>query len=294
MSFGGLLAGAFAGAANVIGKQAGDDIEQSRKAELMRQQADIEEQMRMRLAEKQESIRRSGVMFDNTGEAADAKLGLRKRELAAQSEADINKAAGLIPVTQAAARASAATADDITKERGADKDYLKSLRVISAASAAPDRTDYKGRELDNALKQMQVDNANRVQALKKEFGSADPERRKQISEEVSILTGKDGDKFTPVPLKDEMGNITGYRVFDTKNGRFVDQDGGKGDDPIKAAMDAARAAKTGGSKDGGAPTATRKDPITNQELTEREWDRKYGRGDFKKLYRPGEDAIRPF
>jgi hypothetical protein len=39
---------------------------------------------------------------------------------------------------------------------------------------------------------------------------------------------------------------------------------------------------------------TRKDPISGNDLTEREWDKKYGRGDFKNLYKPGEDALKPF
>jgi len=129
----GLLATALAGGAGVIGKQAGDDIEQGRKADLMRQQADIEEQMRMRLAEFGEKQRRSGVVWDNTGEAADAKLGMRGRELALQSDADIAKARGMIPVQQEAARAGAKTATDITKEQAADPIYLGSVAKIKLA-----------------------------------------------------------------------------------------------------------------------------------------------------------------
>ncbi len=79
MSFGGLLATALAGGAAVIGKQAGDDIEQGRKADLMRQQADIEEQMRMRLAENQERIRQAGVLAETSGTLGEAKLGYASR-----------------------------------------------------------------------------------------------------------------------------------------------------------------------------------------------------------------------
>ncbi len=68
---------------------------------------------------------------------------------------------------------------------------------------------------------------------------------------------------------------------------------GPADDPIKAAMDAARAARDGGGK-GGSAEPTRKDPLTGRDLTEREWDRKFGRGDFKKLYKPGEDSLKSF
>ncbi len=51
MSFGGILATALAGGAGVIGKQAGDDIADQRKSEMMRQEADIREQAEKRLIE---------------------------------------------------------------------------------------------------------------------------------------------------------------------------------------------------------------------------------------------------
>ncbi len=79
MSFGGILATALAGGAGVIQKQAGDDIEATRRADLMRQQADIEEQMRMRLSEFSEKQRRSGVLWETSGEGGAAKLDLARR-----------------------------------------------------------------------------------------------------------------------------------------------------------------------------------------------------------------------
>lgn len=39
---------------------------------------------------------------------------------------------------------------------------------------------------------------------------------------------------------------------------------------------------------------TRKDPITGEELTQGTWDRKYGKGDFNRLYKRGEDALTGF
>ena len=242
MSFGGILATALAGGAGVIGKQAGDDIEAGRRADLMKQQADIEEQMRMRLAEFSEKLRRAGVLYDTTGEGGAAKREYRKGELADASDAAVSQARNMIPVAVEQATAVAGAQRDAVTKSGGDPAYIKALRAISAANAAPDRTDYKGRELDNAIKQMGLDNAKRVQELKAEFGKAPPERQQQIKDELSILTGKDADKFVPVPLKDADGAISGYQVFDTKAGRFVDAGSGKGGgDPIKAAMDAARA-----------------------------------------------------
>jgi hypothetical protein len=228
MSFGGILATALAGGAGVIGKQAGDDIEAGRRADLMKQQADIEEQMRMRLAEFSEKQRRSGVLYDTTGEGGAAKREYRKGELADASDAAISQARNMIPVAVEQATAVAGAQRDAVTKSGSDPAYIKALRAISAANAAPDRTDYKGRELDNAIKQMQVDNAARADGLRKEFGKATPERQQQIKDELSILTGKDADKFVPVPLKDADGAISGYQVFDTKSGKFVDAGAGKG------------------------------------------------------------------
>lgn len=88
MSFAGLLSTALAGGAAVIGKQAGDDIEQGRKADLMKQQADIEEQMRMRLAEFSEGVRQKGALADVTGPLGDA-----KQAYAARSERQKNDVA---------------------------------------------------------------------------------------------------------------------------------------------------------------------------------------------------------
>lgn len=96
MSFGGILATALAGGAGVIGKQAGDDIADQRKAELLKQQADIEEQMRMRLAEFSEKQRRAGVLYDTTGEGGAAKREYRKGELADASDAAVSQARNMI------------------------------------------------------------------------------------------------------------------------------------------------------------------------------------------------------
>ena len=79
MSFGGILAQALAGGAGAIRDQATGDIDAQRRADLMRQQADIEEQMRMRLSEFSEKQRRSGVLWETSGEGGAAKLDLARR-----------------------------------------------------------------------------------------------------------------------------------------------------------------------------------------------------------------------
>lgn len=77
--FGGILATALAGGAGAIQKQAGDDIEAQRRADLMRQQADIDLQFKQRLVEFGERQRRAGTLWDTTGEGGAAKLDLARR-----------------------------------------------------------------------------------------------------------------------------------------------------------------------------------------------------------------------
>ena len=172
MSFGGILAQALAGGTAAIGKQAGDDLEAQRKAEMMRQQADIEEQMRMRLSEFGEKQRRSGVLWETSGEGGAAKRAYRQGELADTNAADIDKARGMIPVQQEALKAKASTEQAITKEQAADPIYLGSIAKIkladpevaariaasrasagaSAASAAESRARTEGINLSNTDK----------------------------------------------------------------------------------------------------------------------------------------------
>lgn len=80
----------------------------------------------------------------------------------------------------------------------------------------------KSSEVDTALKQIALDNARRVQDLQKAYGQAtDPDQKQSIVDQIHLLTGKDKDKFLPVPLKDEMGSVTGYQIFDTTRGQFI-------------------------------------------------------------------------
>ena len=76
----GLLATALAGGAGVIGKQAGDDIEAGRKADLMRQQAEIEEQTQMRLMEMRQRFGREQLEYETTGKGGAAKLDFARRD----------------------------------------------------------------------------------------------------------------------------------------------------------------------------------------------------------------------
>lgn len=168
----GILATALAGGAGVIGKQAGDDIEAQRKTDLMREQANIQEQMEMRLMEARERNRREGVVADNSGPIAAAKLDFAEREGKQRSRQAVDQARDMIPVTQEAARAKAKTDQDIIKDQAADPMYLGAVSKIkladpevaariaasrasagaSAASAAESRERTEGLKLGNADK----------------------------------------------------------------------------------------------------------------------------------------------
>lgn len=81
MSFGGILATALAGGAGVIGKQAGDDIEAQRKADMLKQQADIEFQTQQRLAEMRQRLERDQTLWKTQGEGGTATLDFSRRDL---------------------------------------------------------------------------------------------------------------------------------------------------------------------------------------------------------------------
>jgi len=200
MSFGGMLASALAGGANVIGKQAGDDIEQQRKTDLMTQQAAIEEQMRMRLAEHGERLRQSGALADVTGPLGDAKLAYKGRELAAATDADVDKAKKLSVAGREAAKANAA-----------DPEYLKSVSVLKLADpevrahiaqmgAAAGASAAETRMRQEQLKQLSDVGvvANKVRGLQSQLAQTnDPETRRAMEQQITDLgfNGKDIKSF---------------------------------------------------------------------------------------------------
>lgn len=80
----------------------------------------------------------------------------------------------------------------------------------------------QGANLDQQIKQIALDNAKQVEKLRTEFATASLDRKRAIEEHIQILTGKDNDIFLPVPIKDDIGNIVGYEIFDKKRGAWVD------------------------------------------------------------------------
>lgn len=118
----------------------------------------------------------------------------------------------------------------------------KHHKAIEAIQRATEGRLAKGAELDRSIKEIALENAKRVKALEEEFRTATPERKKAIIEEKQLLTGKDNDNYLPVPLKDDQGNVTGYKVFDKKRGEWVEpRPSGAGATPTQAHVDALKA-----------------------------------------------------
>lgn len=88
--------------------------------------------------------------------------------------------------------------------------------------------------LERAIKQLALNNANRVAALREEWKKAtDQKVRAEIKEELDILTGKDTDKFLPYPVgyDPDTGRANQFILINTKTGASIDlgsrQQGGK-------------------------------------------------------------------
>lgn len=137
---------------------------------------------------------------------------------------------GMVSAAQGVREGEERREERIDRRLDRARDNERADRQLSIAERTFD-VNAKGADLDRQIKQITLDNAKRVDELRTEFGSAAPERKKAIEKELEILTGKDKDKFLPVPLKDETGAVTGYRIFDTREGRWVDDGAGGGAQP---------------------------------------------------------------
>lgn len=108
---------------------------------------------------------------------------------------------------------------------------------VEVLQAAAEGRLKKMADMETAIKQIALDNAKRVRDLQTEFTTATPDRKKAINEEIQLITGKDNDNYLPVPIKDELGAITGYHVFDKKRGTWVEGQGPKPGGPAAPGKD---------------------------------------------------------
>lgn len=97
-----------------------------------------------------------------------------------------------------------------TIKSGTDKDYLKARRNIKGAEQFESSASVAQARLANR----EMSKLDEIDALRKEWKTATPERQKQIREEMSLLQGKSADKYAPI--KDIEGNVVA--VFNNATG----------------------------------------------------------------------------
>lgn len=229
MGFGGILAQALAGGTAAIGKQAGDDMEAQRKADLMRQEADIREQAEKRLIEFRANADRIAnknkladtrdFNADDATLAASDKIARRSaattRAVQTETAGDESLNAALRKKADEDARAKASTDKAITKEQAADPIYLGSIAKIkladpevaariaasrasagaSAANAAESRARTEGINLSNADKKTLDKLYSDAGAILADAGISDEERAKRygkVQTQIVLMKSKNG------------------------------------------------------------------------------------------------------
>jgi len=91
--------------------------------------------------------------------------------------------------------------DQATVKRGTNKEYLGAVKNIKAAERQPESSASVAQA---RLANREISKLDEIDALRKEWKTATPERQKAIREELSLLQGKSADKYTPI--KDSLGN----------------------------------------------------------------------------------------
>lgn len=164
MSFGGILATALAGGAGVIGKQAGDDIESQRKADMLKQQADIEFQTQQRLAEMRQRLDRDQTLWKTQGEGGTATLDFNRRDIEQRNDLAIKgEVAKATNPELAAAKDTQAEAElqrEIRKIQATAKPEAEKAAAIAEARA---KMEAKYRKTDPTV-------ATKIAELKKQLG----------------------------------------------------------------------------------------------------------------------------
>lgn len=198
------------------------------------------------------------------------------------------KAAGLMARAQDMGGALRAAQTELVNMEVSDRKRLNTLYDEYLAITS----DVKLTEQEKATKLVPI--ANAIQAVKAKSGKTtarDPELDTETITEEKL--NPDG-SVTKVQRKQvRRPGAGGGPQSPYPEGTRLQRDGVMY--VVKDGVPVAEGAAQGG---GGNDVPTRKDPITGRMLTEREWDKKFGRGDFrtqpKSLYAPGEDALKPF
>ena len=355
MSMLGALAAAIGGGGQAVASQAGGEIDKQNRMDLAKMQADIEEQMRMRIMDRAEQIRQDGALADVSGPLGDAKLAYKGREQTQATEAEVARGKAMIPVNVDAQRsmipvsveAAAAKNDGEVKAtiaNASNAEFLAANKKIalsdpkvaaqieqaraaaassyasassSAAHARVYNTQNEGLRLEVADKQALNSIYSKQQAVLDDPRLSDVDRQSKLLqlEQQAILiqkragrggaATKDSELDTTTTEVTKMNPDGGQVKTTTKAVRRPGNSQG-GESPY---LDGAEVRDKAGNvyvvRDGvpvpkGAANAmpkaaapTRRDPLTGESLNQSEWDRKFGKGDFKNLYKPGEDSIKP-
>lgn len=248
---GGLIAGALGGAAKATTEIADTQIQTNQKMDLARQLSDIEEQRTMRLDEvkRTRDISDIGKKAEADTAALEATGGRKAKALvnAKKEELEAEMSAGL-PDLQAKLAASgyrankpleAEKAVDTGKNAAAGEvakvktpGYLGAVQSeTNAKESSASKASAANSLTENEINKIKLANDKRTQELLWEYPKATPARQEQINSELSILNNKDVKRFTPVPIRDDMGTITDYKILDAVKGVYVDPNAVKAPPP---------------------------------------------------------------
>lgn len=239
----GMLATALAGGAGVIGKQAGDDIADQRKSELMKQQAEIDLQYKQRLAEFSADLDRrsnknrlidtrdfnaSDETIAATGKVAKA-AGATARDVERERLGDtaLNEAARKKAADDAAAKAESEAG--ILKSQAGDKKLVEAIGVmelakpqvraqIAASMASAGASAQSVKESAERLKQLQQvgEVATKVRGLQDTLTkTSDPAQRQAVEQQITDLgfSGKDVKSFLSTAERAMTNGDTAMKIL---------------------------------------------------------------------------------
>jgi hypothetical protein len=200
----GLIGKALTGAAQVAVPAAFEQMRANIMTERDQRLAEIAKQSQQREFEHRTSERVAGEKA-----LVDLETGVRQPFIERQREAGEIAAAGL----------QKTRLESEAERQRLDREVQREGQAITSRQVT---TIEQGAALDNQIKEIQIKNAKDVENLRKEYPTATPERKKVIGDTLSILTGKDTDKFLPVPAAwDEMGKPTHYLILNTREGSWT-------------------------------------------------------------------------
>ena len=243
MSFGGILATALAGGAGVIGKQAGDDIEAQRKADMLKQQADIEFQTQQRLAEMRQRLERDQTLWKTQGEGGTATLDFNRRDIEQRNDLAIKGEVAKATNPELLAAEDAKFDADLKRKIKAGKELLplEIERAMKLAAAdAGTRAKYREKKPTLADELAEVEAAMGVKFT--------PEQRQQFAMAKAGLNkgGGLGEETVKTTKYDANGLPIEERTV--KGPRGAEQGGGKPTEQ-QAHAEAEAAIKSGAPRD---------------------------------------------